>query len=69
MTEKRWRAGHGKKYYYLIINHFGEFVIFKAYDFRHSNSQKSYDSGNYFRTKKEAEKYIETIKGLLKNRK
>ncbi|MFA5849959.1 MAG: hypothetical protein WC833_08750 [Bacteroidales bacterium] len=67
--QPRWRAEHGEEYYYLILNNFGEFVIFRGFDYRHINDEKYYDSGNYFRTEKEAKKYINIIKDILTNRK
>ena len=68
-NKPRWRAEIGGEYYYIVLNCSGEFLVFRAFDYRHGDNERYYNSGNYFRTDKEAKKYMEIIKDVLINRK
>lgn len=68
-NKPNWRAEIGEQYYYIVSNYFGEFLVSVAFDYYHRDNQRYYNSGNYFRTEKEAKKYIGIIKDLLINRK
>lgn len=68
-NKPRWRAEIGEEYYYIVFNCFGAFLALRANDYRHEDNERYYNSGNYFRTDKEAKKYIEIIKDVLINRK
>ena len=48
---KRWRAEKGETYYFFTSN----FEVEKYYDHNDYNDNKAYDSGNYFKTKEEAQ--------------
>lgn len=59
---EKWRANIGNIYYH--INRFGECV--ESADVRVLIDDNLYNSGNYFKTKEEAEEMANKIKELLK---
>lgn len=61
---KRWRAEYLKKYYSVSLVCNG--TIYECSEFKNESSQKDYDSGNYFRTKAEAQKVLNKIKKIFK---
>lgn len=59
---ERWRAEFGKSFF--VINAFMDIEVVSEV---HTNiNSKLWKSGNYFRTREEAEKYCEKIKNILK---
>ena len=56
---KRWRAKNEGWYYYIHSNY--SLIVF-AIDHRFTDDNNRYETGNYFRTEKEAKEYIEYIK-------
>ncbi|MDY2572714.1 MAG: hypothetical protein SOW67_01385 [Fusobacterium necrophorum] len=59
---KRWRAGYAKGYFY--IRSFGEiYVEVETHDMK---DNKHYECGNYFQTRKQAEKALERVKEIFK---
>ena len=59
-----WKPKFGEQYYYLrIFLDIGETV-----NANHEFDYKNLEDGNYFQTEKEAEKYAEHFKQILKNR-
>lgn len=64
---ERWRAEKGAEYTYITISPFGDFRINKAFDYRHPQDERLYDSGNYFR-KSEVAKFNDILKAIFKNR-
>ena len=63
-TPKRWRANKGEFYYYFnMLGQTGEEIESQS-----RFNDICYDSGNYFKTRKEAEKYRDKIKEMLLSR-
>lgn len=56
----RWRALVGGAYFYIGEN----FIVQKCSDFRHEYDNIKFENGNYFRTKKDAQK---ALRHLLQN--
>ena len=63
-TPKRWRANKGEFYYYFnMLGQTGEEIESQS-----RFNDICYDSGNYFKTREEAEKYRDKIKEMLLSR-
>lgn len=58
----RWRAKNGEKYY--VVNNFGHVVADKESGF--DIDRLRWEFGNYFRTRKQAEKAAEAVRETLK---
>lgn len=48
----RWRAKHGENYYYLDFG----FIVAQTYECSHTLDDERHETGNYFRTKEQAER-------------
>lgn len=60
--KERWRAEAGQKYYF--VNSFF-FLIDYEYERGRSTDLTRYDTGNYFKTKEQAQKFIESLKPIF----
>ena len=60
--KERWRADAGQKYYF--VNSFF-FLIDWEYERGRSTDLTRYDIGNYFKTKEQAQKFIESLKPIF----
>ena len=60
--KERWRAEAGQKYYF--VNSFF-FLIDWEYERGRSTDLTRYDIGNYFKTKEQAQKFIESLKPIF----
>ena len=60
--KERWRAEEGQKYYF--VNSFF-FLIDWEYERGRSTDLTRYDIGNYFKTKEQAQKFIESLKPIF----
>lgn len=58
MKKKRWRAKHGEYYHYISFQFKTSWTV-EAFS---KEDDISYNLGNYFETKEEAEKYAEYMK-------
>ena len=63
--EQRWRAKRGENYISLIIPN--EISYLNREDFNDKDNEL-WDSGNYFRTIDEAQKYADEFKRMLQER-
>lgn len=60
---KRWRAKEGEQYWFIC----GWYLdVFETTDCYEIFNKRQYDSGNYFKTKNEAQAKLEKIKQILK---
>lgn len=55
---KRWRGNQNEKYWYITPSN----IVNYAMEMGDDQDNRSYEIGNYFRTKKEAEKAVEKMK-------
>ena len=60
--KERWRAEAGQKYYF--VNSFF-FLVDGEYERGRSTDLTRYDIGNYFKTKEQAQKFIESLKPIF----
>jgi hypothetical protein len=60
--KERWRAEAGQKYYF--VNSFF-FLIDWEYERGRSTDSTRYDIGNYFKTKEQSQKFIESLKPIF----
>jgi len=60
--KERWRADAGQKYYF--VNSFF-FLVDGEYERGRSTDLTRYDIGNYFKTKEQAQKFIESLKPIF----
>ena len=59
---ERWRAEEGQKYFYLSGF---SFLIDWEYERGRSADLTRYDIGNYFKTKEQAQKFIDSLKPIF----
>lgn len=63
VVEKRWRANTGENYWYILTD---SLIIKKSIDSYWVVDDTRYRSGNYFKTKEQAENAAKEIKNFLK---
>lgn len=64
LTKKRWRANRGFRYYWIT----SRFGIASNIEANRESDNEMYNTGNYFNTQEEAEKYRQKIIDTLTNR-
>lgn len=60
--KERWRAEAGQKYYFVGSSFF---LIGWEYERGRSTDSTRYDIGDYFKTKEQAQKFIESLKPIF----
>lgn len=68
VRKKIWRAEEGNPYWFVVIRFGGIISVDRLIDHRAFISNSYYNSGNYFRTKKEAEEVAAKFREILRKR-
>lgn len=64
--EKEWRPKEGEKYWYITFSVLGIFIQDTKFSKKYSSDVLMLKEGNYFKTKKAAEKALKRILIILK---
>lgn len=68
IEDVRWRANDGDHYYYLLFGD-TDLLVTETTDIRTYKDDERYNRGNYFKTRKAAEKTAEQIREIFQNSK